>query len=531
MKLTLKLTNIYFKETLFGLMGGRTKKQARKILPTLMLIFFVLAAAIGYSLYNTAKSLAMFGGVENILIIGLIMAVFVSLMITLNDTQGTMYKSKDYDILMSLPLKNVYIITAKYFSTYLISLVYFCAVALPTFVVYFMFMPVTFLGILFAVVATAFMPALSQLVSCVLGWVVNALAAKMRNKNIVRVIISLIMVAGVAVFMSFANSNLFSNLFVSGVPTWFKIIFANIYLLFKAITKINFLYFLALIALCLALVVLGVMVITLGYHKINSSLASTKIKANAKIKPLKFNERSTFNNLFRKEVKTFFNSPVYCINCLMGNIMCIVVTVICLVLYNQLKMLGGVVVPIMAAIEVFGVAMCTGIAPTTSVSVSMEGSKLQTIKSLPLKFKNIALSKLALNLVLALPTVTLSAVLFCAIVPVGWVAFALMLLYFGVTVFAQSALGLLFNLRFPRINWTNETQAVKSGLSLLITMLIDMLLSVAPMVIYLVIISKYSWFTLAAFVGIALAVQLVVLLIIGLLLVKFGEKLFKKIQV
>jgi len=139
MKQTLKLTGIYFKETLFGLFGGSEKKVSKKTLPLIFLLFAVLIVGIGFNLYNMADIMNKISQVKNIIIMGLLMAVFIALMITLNDTQGTMYKSKDYDMLMSLPLKSVSIITAKYLSIYMISVLFTTAISLPTFVVYFIY--------------------------------------------------------------------------------------------------------------------------------------------------------------------------------------------------------------------------------------------------------------------------------------------------------------------------------------------------------------------------------------------------------
>lgn len=529
MKSTIKLTAIYFKETILGLMGTGSKKKTKRMLPTMLLLFAVIAAALGYSLYTMGNTLKMVGAAQNILLIGFLMAVFLSLMITINDTQGIMYRSKDYDMLMSLPLSSATIITAKYFSTYLVSMSYFAIVALPTFVVYFVLQGVTVAGVLFGILSIVFMPAFSQLISCALGWMINLIASRMQNKNIMRTLFSLVTALGLAVFMSFANNNMMGNVFSNGTPLWFNIIFSHIYFLFVAVTNSSILYFLAAFGVSIAFMLLGIGLITLGFKRINTSLASTKIRK--KQKSITFKSHSPFLNFFKKEASTFFNSPVYCVNGLIGVIMTIVITVVTVTVYNQIKSFAGSsAVPIMAAIEVFCIAMCTGIAPTTSVSISMEGSKFQTLKSLPIRTHELILSKISFNMVIALPMTLLSATIFCCLVPVGWVLPFLMIVYLILAILSQSMLGLLLNLKYPRLHWSSETQAAKNGASMLLTMFLDMIIAILPMVLFFLIMEHIS-LSVAAYLGIVIGIEAIITLTLGLLLARRGTKLFNKIQV
>lgn len=527
MKPTLKLTGIYFKEMLLNLMGSSNKKS-KSTLPLLVLLCLFIAGAIGYSLYNMASTLSMVGMAKNVLILGLLMSVFMSLMITLNDTQGTMYKSRDYDMLMSLPLRNVSIIFAKYMSTYLVSMVYYALIAIPTFIVYFIFEGVSALGIIFGLLSILFMPAFSQFISCCLGWLVNLITSRMRNKNIMRAILSLIMALGIALFMSFANSDIFNGLFSSGLPLWFQIVFSHICFLFSAVTNNSILYFLACLGVSVGFILLGVLVISIGYKRINTNLLSTRVRG--KTKPIVYKEGSVFASLYKKEASTFFNSPVYCVNGLIGNIMVVVVVIISITTYNPIKDFVGAV-PLFVAIAMFGMAMCTGIAPTTSVSISMEGSKFQNLKALPIKFKDIMWSKILFNLTLALPVVIISTIVFACFVPMGWWVLVLALAYIIVTVMAQTALGLLLNLRFPRLNWTSETQAAKGGLSMFLTMILDLVISIAPMVVFIALMVNMVEVSIVLFMGIVLIISLAFAIVIFSVLITQGEKIFKKIQV
>lgn len=530
MKQMLKLSIIYFKEQVSSAFTGLSKRAKAKSVPTMILLFLLLSCAIGYSLYNFAEVLNLVGNSKYILIIGSFMGLFMSLMLTLTDTQGVMYKSRDYELLASLPLKNVTIISSKYLGSYLTTALYYMLVTIPTFVVYFIFNKVTAVAIIFGLISIIFMPAFSQLISSLLGFLVNAITAKMKNKNIIRTIFSLIFAVSLAVFISLSSSDFLSGMFIGGLPLWFKIIFSNIYFLFTAIINSSFVYFVYAILISIAFMVLGVSVILIGFRKINTSLMITKIKG--KSAPITYTQKSVFSRLLKKEFSTFFNSPVYCVNGLIGLIMCIVCTIITLTSFSQMQGIDlGIINDIFICIMAFSVSMCLGIAPTTSVSISIEGSKLQNIKSLPIKFKDIAMSKCSLNLILSVPVIFLSVLIYGIVTKISIFTILLVLGYLIIVTICQTVLGLLFNLRFQRLNWTSETQAVKNGASMLLTMFLDMIISIVPMVVFLVWYANVNYLTFNYFMLGLLALQIIYAIVLITLLTKKGEKLFNKIQV
>ncbi len=529
MKQTIKLSLIYFKEQLFSAFQSFGKRSKTKTLPTIIFMFLFLAFAIGYSLYNIADSLSVLGLSKYILIYGFFMALFMTLMITLSDTQGVMYKSKDYNLLSSLPIKNISIITAKYLGNYLTTMLYFLIIALPTYVVYFIFNEVTAFAVILGILAILFMPAFSQFITSIIGFIVNAISAKMKNKNLIRTIFTLIFAVGLAVFISLSNSDLMTNLFTNGLPLWFKIVFSNIYFLFVSITTTSFVNYIYAILVSLVFMALGILIISLGYKKINSALMVTKVKN--KPSPIVYKNKSVFANLFKKEITTFFSSPVYCVNGLMGLIMSVVCTIICVTTFFEISITEPIVKDIFAAIMAYCVAMCLGIAPTTSVTISMEGGKLQNLKSMPVKFKDICLSKCALNLMLYLPVAIVCPIIFGVVLKVPFLLCMLILIYLILAMLSYTLLGFLLNLKFPRLNWSSETQAVKGGASMLLTMFLDLIISIIPMVVFLVWLSYSTYLTFTIFMPVVIGLELIYVIALIIVLIKKGEKIFNAIQV
>ena len=96
MKIALKLSNIYFKQTLSQFF--QSKKIKSKIGNSLLIIFLFLIVAIsmGVAYYGTAEQFSAIGKPEFVLIMGLMFASFMVLIMTAYDGQNQYYKNKDY---------------------------------------------------------------------------------------------------------------------------------------------------------------------------------------------------------------------------------------------------------------------------------------------------------------------------------------------------------------------------------------------------------------------------------------------------
>ena len=109
----------------------------------------------------------------------------------------------------------------------------------------------------------------------------------------------------------------------------------------------------------------------------------------------------------------------------------------------------------------------------TACSVSLEGENIWVLQTMPIKEWDILFAKLSLHCLLTLP-----GTLFCG------VSAAILLQAEGASILAvvlgcvyvlfTAVLGLIINLKFPDLHWTNETVAVKQGVSTLCAMLGNM---------------------------------------------------------
>jgi ABC-2 type transport system permease protein len=138
-------------------------------------------------------------------------------------------------------------------------------------------------------------------------------------------------------------------------------------------------------------------------------------------------------------------------------------------------------------------------ASTTS-AISLEGKSRWLMCSAPVQAKVIFDSKIAVSLTYLVPSVLISCTLFAVSLKTGFVEtialFAIPLLFSAFI----SVVGLAFNLKFPKYDWTSETQAVKQSTAVIATLgigfgsaavlyILSILLMNTPIITYLLAIA------------------------------------------
>ncbi len=519
MKTTINLTKIYFRNTISNLMYS--KKKLNRSLFSIIVLFAFIAVCIGFSFYTIAEPLSKTGNTNIVLLFAFILATIMVIMITMFDSQTYFYNNKDYDMLASLPIKPINIITAKYLNSYLISLLYNCAIIIPAFVVYFIFSHITIIGFTLFALALVLMPAYTQLFGSILAWIINAVTSKMKNKSIIKSIFSILLLVVYLTLIYSMNSNTIIEIFSGGMPMFLKVICPHIYFLNQALIENSFLYAFYFILISVAFALISIFIVSIGYKSINSSIKTIRKKITKK-KELNFKQSYIIKSLIKKETKTFFMTPIYFINGMTGPILMIVMLVS--MLLNIKSFASYVSIDISVLILALMLVLCLGIAPPTSVSISMEGSKLYKIKSLPISFKTISIAKILFNLILYLPFLLVGMIGILIFTNINIATISCIFVYAMLTTFIFILVGLLLNLRYAKLNWDNEYQAVKQGMSTLFTMLIDILLSAIPLIFYFV-------FNISALICLIISITLSIIILISIFIILFssGKKLFERL--
>lgn len=126
------------------------------------------------------------------------------------------------------------------------------------------------------------------------------------------------------------------------------------------------------------------------------------------------------------------------------------------------------------------VSFFVAISCTTSSSISLEGNNIWILKSAPVPTLTILLSKIAVNLTITVPIVVVSSVLLMISLGTGWMESLLLLVIPVLYACLTAMIGVIVNLKLPKLEWTNEVTVVKQSASVLVTILLGFISLLIP---------------------------------------------------
>ena len=193
--------------------------------------------------------------------------------------------------------------------------------------------------------------------------------------------------------------------------------------------------------------------------------------------------RSPLAALYVKEARRYASSSIYLMNTTVGWLMYGMMTVVVCVtdvssILAMLAQIPGVGQRALSFLPLVPAVMA-GMSATTPCSISMEGRQMDALRAMPVRRRDWLGAKLLLSLSVALPPVVLcGAALSVRLHLSAGLTAALLLAPLG-NALLTGAVGLALNLRFPKLDWEQEVEAVKQGASVLLTILFGMLVPVA----------------------------------------------------
>lgn len=386
------------------------------------------------------------------------------------------------NILLSLPVKRSSVVISRFIGMYIEDLALTFVVILPGAAVcaYLTDPPVSFY--LSVLISAFFIPVIPLAIATVIGTLISAATGKMRNKAVVQTVLSVLFVFVVmgVYFRAFSSlENLTPEMMMNFVDTLNGVI-AKAYppAVWIALSAHGKLWYLALfVSISIVILTAMICVVSSVFEKVQRRISQGAAKHDFKMTALR--SGGMFSTLLRREAKRYFSSPVYVTNTIIGPIMGVIMSVALLVMGKEkLFVIMQVFADFKPLIPLFVGAIFTTMT-VTSVSISMEGKNFWLIKSLPVSAKSLFDSKIAFNLLLILPFFTVSEVLLCiALAPTLIEALWLVLVPAAMIIFSV-VFGISANIKFCKLDWTNEATIVKQSASSALGGFAGMILSVA----------------------------------------------------
>lgn len=435
----------------------------------LFAVFFSMSSALAATITGHGIDWVYFALCS---LIAMVLGIFGSVF----NTYAALYLAKDNELLMSLPIPNSTILLSRLTGVFTTSLMYSGIVWIPTMVSYWIHVPkITIMGIISPIIIMVAIVCFVTVLSCFLGWIIALIAAKSKGKSFVTLFLSILFIVGYYV-VYFKISNSLNGLLtdierIRSLGGKMKSWLHYTYLLGNAAAgKIVPLIIIILITTALVLLTYFILLKTFGKLALMNNTTSKKSKT-----PAAYNIKSKQKALISREFKLFTAYPTWMLNGGFGILILVagsiaiflkrakIATVLPVIKASAPELIG-----LIPAVIVLATCLIVSTDAITPVSISIEGKTLWQLQVLPVDTWSVLSAKETVSVRLN----TLPAALFivCAGYAFGLtdiemlVSIAAVLVY----IYLASDFGLMLDLKFPDLCWTNVATITKQGSSVMI---------------------------------------------------------------
>jgi len=527
---------VLFKTTFINSIGinkllkEKSKKEKARHISMFILIgisMLSLAFSTAINSFLMADTLKQMGVLELQIIMAFIFSVAIIFFTSIYKSQGLLFSSKDYDFLMSMPIKTSTILINKMLNLLVMNYFILIFTFLPQALVYFIKSELSSLYFIYLIIVFIFLPLIPIVFSSIIAFFISFISSKLKYKNLI-INLGTILFMLIIMFASFKSGDLIQNIIsksksiTEGVA---KIYPPSIYAS-AALATLSIKDLLIFIGISLVVFSIFVVVFSKSFKTLNLKLQETYRKSNYKLGEI--TTSSVVAALIKKETKRYFSTPVYVLNTIIGPILLLVAAIATIffgkeAIYTIAE--GEFSESLIPLFVIAGICGILSTSCTTSSSISLEGKNLWILKSSPIKVKDIFKAKIALNILLILPAALVSNIIFFISLKLSIRDFIFSLIITTIYSFVIPILGLIVNLYFPKLEWTSETTVVKQSISVLIQMLISAVIVGLPVLVFIKgNITNFNLFI------IIVAIYLVIILSLLLTVLNtVGVKLFKKL--
>ncbi|MBI9011497.1 MAG: hypothetical protein JEZ08_04645 [Clostridiales bacterium] len=484
------------------------KRQKRTLLLNAVGIL-VVGIFLGVYCFLSAISLQKGGMGDIIPAYALTSASIIIIVLTVFKTNGILFGFKDYDMVMSLPVKVSSIVISRFLMVYILNVFVALILTLPMGIVYGSNVTNGYISVLMMSISLLTIPLIPMTLAFTIGTLILLISSKFKHKNIAVTILSFALVLGV-IYLNFKNRGeiqmedlaTISASLVKQMYTIYPI--AELYA--NAILNHNIAHLILFVSISITMFLAFVRLVSSKFCEINTGMMTNNTKDNYQVEKLQIS--SPFIALYKKELKRYFMSTIYVLNTSIGILLLFVLTVIIGVfgidlLETQMKVSGLEKIISTGGPMIISVMLI--MSCTTSSAISLEGKNFWILKSLPINMKQIINSKIAVNLTILLPTTILSAVVLSLKTDQSYLGTVLLFATPLTYAFFIAVLGLRINLKYPNFTWKTEAMVVKQSISTISTMMIGFTSILVPTVAAFIIWPGHSEYIIlinTVFIGI-----------------------------
>lgn len=447
------------------------------------LLFVVIAFIYSYAIGTT---LNMVGLLDRLPQLAMAITSFITLFTSIYKVKGILFGFKDYDLIMSLPVKTSYIVVSRFLLLYIVNMVISLIILIPATIVYGILANPPLWFYLLNTIGIFMIPFIPMVLGYVIGLIIFLVSSRFRGSNYISILFSMLVLTAI-MLLSLNTNNTMVNMSSSLTDS-----IDGIYFLAKwfylGVVKGSISYFILFILITCAIFGLFSYIIGVNFKKINTVMAAHNTKGNYKIRNIR--RGSPLYALYVKELKRYVSSSLYVLNTGAGLLMLTIGTIA--IIFLQPEEIASII-EIPGAADQLGavlpllIAFMVSMVYISACSISLEGSHLWILKSSPILPKTIFLSKILVNISMTIPVIILNAVILIIALKINFIdSVFLFLIPIAYTCFS-AVLGLLINLKLPNLNWTTEVVVIKQSASSMISSLSSFFTVGIPFVIFIIL--------------------------------------------
>ena len=546
MKDVLKLTKILLKNSFQGEKKNKSKTIGRLlVLLAYILIFGYLAAIVVFLCYQLLNFLIKLNQPAIYLNLILGATVAVALFRTLFSAVNVLYFSKDLEYLLPLPINPSKILMAKWnvlvISNYIIEIF----IVLPALILYGIMLDQGVLYYLYVALVFVLLPVIPVILISFLMSILMRFTKFIKNKDFVQyltVAITLLIVIGVQFIGTgeqITEAEVYEMLTkTNGVVEYMSKAFSTITVSLKAL--INSENLSGLINIVILFVVTVIFYILLAkfsskmYIKSATSSLSNGIKRKENLKISGYKQNSKVGSYIKKEFLNLIRNPIFCMQCILPPILFPFIFAIPIYLeiskdevatsefmqvansFLASPAMLGIVLAILGFIFMFNFISAT--------AVSRDSENAILMKTFPISLKKQTIYKMLPAVIMNVFPILFVLVVLKLLVGVSYIYLGIITFLAMLVNFLINYIGILIDLKNPKLNWSSEYTVVKQNMNIFYLMVV-VLIEVG-----ILVLSAFKFSNIYLYLTISIVFLLVQIGIVNIYVSKNENKLYKDIH-
>ena len=456
---------------------GKTERSQR-IMP------IVLGALVWISMLISAGAMATGlqqdgNGVALLSLYTLVTSVII-LMEGIYKSSDLLFKPKDNDLLLSMPIPKRHIILARIIKFYIYELLYCLIFLLPAVVAYattFDINPPLFW--LTSITVLLLTPIIPIALSCIIGLISSSISSKFKHKNFFQVIFSFIFLIALAIFIIISNTDSsFEGRAIVAISDKVADYYYPAQTFINLVSDFNIWQYLLFIAVNLIVLVVSTLIVSHFYAKIVSRLGTIKQTVVTSTN-YNFKRRSQTAAMIKKEIVKYFNTPVLLMNTAIGLILFIVAVVMLCFKYNDFvisltsstenfPLTSEQILSYLPSATVALVAFASLMTFITATIISLEGKTFNLLKTLPISGHKVIMTKVLAAVLLIVPVTALGSIIMAIRFQFGILDTILIFIAVIAAPMLTEMIGVLIDLKYARFNAESDAVVVKQSAGVMV---------------------------------------------------------------